>query len=53
MRDSTSVAISAEGVTTRTYFARDAAGNEEEPNTLVVRIDRTAPDARLRGKEET
>lgn len=43
-----SIAVAAEGTTTLTYFARDAAGNAETPQTLVVRIDRTAPDAALR-----
>jgi hypothetical protein len=37
------VTITAEGVTTVTYFARDAEGNEEEHHTLTVRIDRTPP----------
>jgi hypothetical protein len=35
--------IAAEGETTITYFAQDNAGNAEAPQTLVVRIDRTAP----------
>jgi hypothetical protein len=38
-----SVVISAEGATTLTYFAVDNAGNEEAPQTLTVRIDKTAP----------
>lgn len=35
--------VTAEGETTITYFARDNAGNEEAPKTLVIRIDKTAP----------
>ena len=38
-----SLAISAEGVTTVTYFAVDRAGNAEAPRTLRVAIDRTPP----------
>ena len=37
------VTISAEGVTTITYFATDIAGNAEVSRTLVIRIDLTAP----------
>ncbi len=40
----TSVTISAEGVTTLTYFATDNAGNRETAKTLVVQIDRTPPE---------
>jgi hypothetical protein len=40
---STAVMISAEGITTLTYFSRDNAGNQEAPKTLMVRIDRTPP----------
>lgn len=40
---STAVTISAEGVTTLTYFATDNAGNQETPKTLTVRIDKTPP----------
>lgn len=38
-----SVSISAEGVTTLTYFAVDNAGNEAVPTTLTIRIDKTPP----------
>lgn len=38
-----SFAISAPGVTTVTYRATDAAGNEEVARTLDVRVDTTAP----------
>jgi len=41
--DTTTFVISAEGETTITYFARDNAGNEETPQTLTVRLDKTAP----------
>ena len=37
------VSVTAEGITTLAYSARDVAGNVEAPKTLVVRIDRTAP----------
>jgi hypothetical protein len=37
------VTISAEGTITLSYFATDQAGNQEQPNTLSVRIDRTPP----------
>lgn len=39
----TSVTISAEGVTTATYFAVDNASNQESQKTVTVRIDRTPP----------
>ena len=35
--------VSAEGETTITYSSRDHAGNVEEPKTLTVRLDKTAP----------
>jgi HYR domain-containing protein len=38
-----SITISAQGTTTLTYFATDAAGNAEAPHALVIRIDSTAP----------
>src|SRR5438034_9910133 len=37
------VTVSAEGVTTITYFATDVAGNAETARTLVIRIDSNAP----------
>ena len=37
------IAVTAEGVTTITFFATDRAGNIETSQTLAVRIDRTAP----------
>jgi hypothetical protein len=37
------VEVLAEGVTTVTYFARDAVGNAEAPKSLDIRIDRTPP----------
>jgi hypothetical protein len=40
---SASVDVTAAGITTLSYFATDAAGNDEETRTLDVRIDRTAP----------
>ena len=40
---SASFGVTAEGVTTVSYFATDAAGNEETLRTLDVRIDGVAP----------
>lgn len=38
-----SIAITGEGTTTLTFSARDQAGNEEAPQTLTIRIDKTPP----------
>jgi hypothetical protein len=35
--------ISADGTTEVSYFSTDNAGNAEQPNTLVVKLDTTAP----------
>lgn len=40
---SASVTISTEGTTTVTFFGIDKSGNQEVPNTVIVRIDRTPP----------
>ena len=40
---STSTVISAEGLTTVTFFARDNAGNVEAAHTLIVKVDKTPP----------
>jgi hypothetical protein len=40
---STSFTLTAEGETTVTFSARDNAGNVEEPATITIRIDKTAP----------
>lgn len=40
----TPIVVSAEGITTVTYFAEDHAGNVEAAKVLVVRIDRTPPE---------
>ncbi len=45
--DSARIDITAEGETTITYFARDNAGNTEEPQTLTVRLDKTTPEATI------
>jgi probable HAF family extracellular repeat protein len=37
------VPITAEGVTTLSYFATDQAGTQEQPKTLTIRIDKTPP----------
>jgi hypothetical protein len=39
-----SFGIATPGITTVTYFATDAAGNEEAARTLDVRLDGSAPD---------
>ena len=44
-----SVTISAQGITTLTYFARDNAGNEETPQTLTVQIDEKPPVVTVAG----
>jgi pimeloyl-ACP methyl ester carboxylesterase len=41
---STQVHITAEGLTTVSYFARDHAGNAEPVHTLDVNIDKTPPE---------
>jgi DNA-binding beta-propeller fold protein YncE len=41
--------ISTEGMTTVSFFATDAAGNVEAPNTLVVQIDKTPPTVTYNG----
>jgi hypothetical protein len=38
------LALTAEGETVINYFATDRAGNREASKTLVVKIDKTAPD---------
>ena len=41
--DTTALTISTEGETTITYYASDVAGNLESPQTIVIKIDKTAP----------
>ena len=50
---STSFALTAEGVTTITYFAQDQAGNSEAAHTQVVRIDKTQPTVTYTGNAGT
>ncbi len=38
-----SVPVNEEGTTTVTFYAKDEAGNTEAPQTVVVRLDKTAP----------
>jgi hypothetical protein len=42
--DSADVVVSAEGTTTLTFHATDAAGNAEAPQTVSIRIDDTGPE---------
>jgi hypothetical protein len=51
--DSADVPVTAEGTTTLTYFATDAAGNAEAPHTLAVRIDETPPTVAYSGNAGT
>jgi probable HAF family extracellular repeat protein len=44
---STRISIAAEGETTITYSATDHAGNTEEPESLTVRLDKTAPSPNI------
>jgi hypothetical protein len=37
------IVITEEGTTTLTFFARDNAGNAEEPQTLTIHVDKTPP----------
>jgi hypothetical protein len=41
--DRATIYLTAEGITTLAWFARDRAGNEEAPHSLELRIDSTAP----------
>jgi hypothetical protein len=43
------VPVSAEGVTTVTYYATDAAGNAETPKSVTVRIDESPPTVAYAG----
>ena len=42
--NSADASITAEGLTSVSYFARDASGNVETPHTLEIRIDKTTPE---------
>jgi hypothetical protein len=48
-----SFTLTAEGVTTVTYFAKDKAGNTEAAHTQVVRIDKTPPTVTYTGNATT
>ncbi len=50
---SASLVVTAEGVTTVTYFASDKAGNTEAPHTHVIRIDKTLPAVTYAGNAGT
>ena len=40
-----SLTISNEGTTTLSYFSTDNAGNTEDSHTLIIKIDKTPPEA--------
>jgi hypothetical protein len=44
-----SLSITAEGTTTVTYLATDLDGNQGQPRTLAVNIDKTRPNCTLTG----
>ena len=50
---SASFTLTAEGVTTITYFAIDRAGNTDAAHTQVVRIDKTLPTVTYAGNAGT
>jgi hypothetical protein len=50
---SVDVPVPSEGATTLTYYATDAAGNQEAPQTLTVQIDETAPTVSYDGNAGT
>ena len=50
---SASLALTAEGVTTVTYFAVDNAGNAEASHAQLVRIDKTLPTVAYAGNAGT
>jgi pimeloyl-ACP methyl ester carboxylesterase len=41
------ISISSEGTTTVLYFSTDKSGNREETKTQVIKIDKTAPEAKV------
>jgi hypothetical protein len=44
---SASLPVAAEGTTTVTYYATDKAGNVESAKSLVIKLDKTPPEAYL------
>ena len=50
---SASLVVTAEGVTSVSYFATDKAGNAEAPHTQEVRIDKTLPTITYAGNAGT
>jgi hypothetical protein len=50
---SADVPVSAEGNTTIAYYATDNSGNREPPQTVTVRIDKTAPSVAFDGNAGT
>jgi hypothetical protein len=48
--DNAVIALEEEGITTVAYYARDHAGNTENPKQLEVKIDQTAPSISLAGE---
>ncbi len=45
--------VTAEGVTTVNYFAKDIAGNTEAAHTQAIRIDKTPPTVTYTGNAGT
>ncbi len=50
---STTFTVTAEGVTTVNYFAKDLAGNTEAAHTQAIRIDKTPPTVTYTGNAGT
>lgn len=47
------IVISAEGTTTVQFFSTDKAGNREEVKTEAIKIDKTAPEAKISFNPDT
>jgi pimeloyl-ACP methyl ester carboxylesterase len=47
------IVISSEGTTTVLYFSTDKSGNREETKTQIIKIDKTAPEAKISFNPDT